>query len=191
MGSSSHTARQRSPPSRPWPHLSESTFSWGHGGAMTLAAYGVIKHCAGDSPVRYLDAAGDPTISCALSSRLGGRSRNLCWATLRNGGGRMLSLPRPRRRMRASRCRCCRGSRMRCAAGPTIWGKAPEGIGAAAGSGRGVVGNAVVGICLCPTGEVTISGCGRRPPRFWSGESRRRRHAAGVSRLHDAWPRHA
>jgi hypothetical protein len=39
-------------------------------------------------------------------------------------------------------------------------------------------------------GQVTISGCGRWLPRFWSGALPRRRRAAGESRPHGAWPRH-
>src|SRR3989442_4770469 len=37
----------------------------------------------------------------------------------------------------------------------------------------------------------TSLGCGRWLPRFWSGVLLRRWRAAGVSRRHDAWPRHA
>jgi hypothetical protein len=42
-----------------------------------------------------------------------------------------------------------------------------------------------------PIVQFTSLGCGRWLPRFWSGVLLRRWRVAGVSRRHDAWPRHA
>jgi hypothetical protein len=53
-------------------------------------------------------------------------------------------------------------------------------------------GRAVSACDLCAlTGQVTLLGDARWLPRFWSGEPPQRRRAAGGSRHHDAWPRHA